>query len=360
MPLVSVVMPVRNEAAWIARSLDAVLRQEYPIDRLEILIADGASDDATRAIIASLPGADRVRVLANPRRSQAAGLNLAIAAARGEIIMRVDGHTAIAPDYVSQCVRVLRETGAECVGGPMIPAGVTPSGAAIAHSVASPFGVPSAFRSGTRAGPTDSVYLGAWPREVFTRAGHFDESLPANEDYELNYRLREAGGTVVLHPAIRSTYFGRQALRDLARQYFTYGRGKAAVLRKHPASLRPRQLVAPAFVAFVALGALGAPFSMPARVLWLGVLALYLALATAASAQLLSRGGIAALARAVAAFVVLHTTWGAGFWLGLFQPAPRRMRGTRGAAAAFDVASNGSARSPGERQAGERQAGTSI
>lgn len=321
-------MPVRNEAAMIARSLGAVLCQDYPADRLEILVADGASDDDTRAIIAGLPGAERVRVLANPGRTQAAGLNVAIAAARGAIIVRVDGHTIIAPDHVHRCVRALRETHAECAGGLMVPAAVSPAGAVIAHAVASRFGVPSAFRTGTRAGPADSVYLGAWPREVFARIGIFDETLPANEDYELNYRLRAAGGKVYLNPAIRSTYFGRQTLGELARQYFTYGRGKAAVLRKHPGSLRPRQLVAPAFVAFIALGALAAPLSVPTRVLWLGVLALYVALATAAAAPLLPNRGVVGVARAVAAFAVLHTAWGTGFWLGLLRPAPRAARRT--------------------------------
>lgn len=320
-------MPVRNEAAWIARSLGAVLSQDYPADRLEILVADGASDDGTRAIIASLPGADRVRVLANPRRTQSAGLNIAIAAARGDLIVRVDGHAVIASDYVRRCARALRETHAQCVGGAMAPAAMTPAGAAIAHVMTSRFGVPSAFRVGRRAGPTDSVYLGAWPREVFARIGLFDEKLAANEDYELNYRLRASGGTVYLSPDIRSTYFGRQSLRELGSQYFTYGRGKASVLRKHPASLRPRQLVAPAFVAFVALGALAAPFSMPARVLWLGVLALYGALATAAAIPLLSRRGPSGVARAVAAFVVLHVCWGAGFWRGALLPAPLDPRG---------------------------------
>lgn len=316
-------MPVRNEAAMIARSLDAVLRQDYPAERLEVLVADGASDDATRAIIAALPGAERIRVLANLRRTQAAGLNLAVAAARGDVIVRVDGHTVVAPDYVRQCVRALRETGAECVGGLMVPAPAdAPAGAALAHVVTSRFGVPSAFRVSARAGLADSVYLGAWPREVLTRAGPFDESLPANEDYELSYRLRAAGGKVYLSPAIRSTYFGRQTLGELARQYFTYGRGKAAVLRKHPGSLRPRQLVAPAFVAFVALGALAAPLSVPARLLWLGVLALYVALAIGASAPLLPRYGVTGMTRAVAAFAVLHAAWGLGFWLGLFRPAP--------------------------------------
>ena len=313
----------------IARSLDAVLRQDYPADRLEILVADGASDDATRAIVAGLAGAERVRVLSNPRRTQAAGLNLAIATALGEIVVRVDGHTIVAPDYVRQCVRTLCETGAACVGGSMIPAaaGNTPTGAAIAHATTSRFGVPSAFRVSSRAGLADSVYLGAWPREVLGRVDPFDESLPANEDYELSYRLRAAGGTVYLSPAIRSTYFGRQTLGALARQYFTYGRGKAAVLRKHPRSLRLRQLVAPAFVAFVALGALAAPLNVPVRLLWLGVLALYLALAAAASAPLLPRHGVIGLTRAIAAFAVLHVSWGLGFWLGLVVPALPRPRG---------------------------------
>src|SRR5690606_9670824 len=127
-PLVTVIMPIRNEVRFIEQSLGAVLAQDYPIERLEILVADGMSDDGTLDIIHALPGAERVRIIPNPGRKQAEGLNIAIPGARGEYIIRVDGHTVIASDYVRECVRAFRETGAANVGGTMDPVGITPTG----------------------------------------------------------------------------------------------------------------------------------------------------------------------------------------------------------------------------------------
>ncbi|MCC6805186.1 MAG: glycosyltransferase family 2 protein, partial [Anaerolineae bacterium] len=274
-PLVTVIMPIRNEEAFIARSLGAVLQQDYPAERIEVLIADGMSDDDTLAVIRSLPGAERVRVIANPDRLQAPGMNRAIQEARGEIIIRVDGHTVIAPDYVRQCVRALTETGADNVGGAMDPVGVTPMGKAIAAAGKSPFAVPTAFHVSQTAQFTDTVYMGAWRRDVFERVGLYDETFKINEDYELNYRIRKAGGKIYFTPDIRSQYFGRQTLDALARQYFRYGVGKTRTLRAHPASIKPRQLVAPLFVLGLVAGALLSLLSPVFTLLWLAGIALY-------------------------------------------------------------------------------------
>jgi glycosyltransferase involved in cell wall biosynthesis len=144
LPLVSVIMPVRNEAHFIRHSLGAVLAQDYPADRVEILVVDGDSDDATVAAVRACAGADpRVHILSNPDRLQAHALNIALAQAQGTIIVRVDGHTIVAPDYVWQCVAALQQTGASAVGGPLRSVGVTPMGRAIAVAYRSPFGVPS-------------------------------------------------------------------------------------------------------------------------------------------------------------------------------------------------------------------------
>lgn len=315
-PLVSVIMPIRNEEAFIARSLGAILTQDYPADHLEVIVADGQSDDRTRAVIAALPGAARVRVIDNPQRRQAFGLNLALRQACGEVVVRVDGHTVIAPDYVSRCVRALRETGAVTVGGRMEPQGATPMGEAIAAAGASRFGVPSAFHVSNRPQYTDTVYLGAWPRAALLAAGGFDERLSVNEDYELNYRLRAAGGRVYLDPAIRSTYYGRQTARALARQYFAYGWDRTNTLRLHPASLRPRQLAAPAFVAAVLLGAALAPLRPWARLAWLSVLCGYALANLGASVAVARRSGWRLLPRMPLVFATMHGAWGLGFWRG--------------------------------------------
>jgi glycosyltransferase involved in cell wall biosynthesis len=329
-PLVTVLMPVRNEASWIARSLGAVLCQDYPADRLEVLVIDGESDDQTRQAIRSLAGAERVRVLANPVRLQAAGLNIGLRQAHGEIIIRVDGHTLIAPDYVRICVATLQATGAANVGGRMDPVGVTATGQAIALATTSRFGVPAAFHTSSRAQETDTVYMGAWPRELLERLEGFDERLCANEDYELNYRIRRAGGRIVLSPALRSAYYCRHTFKALARQYVGYGRGKARMLRYHPRSLRPRQLVAPAFVAALILGPLCTRVRA-ARALWLALLAAYTTLNLAASARLTLRPDARApwsvAWRVPLVFPTLHVAWGLGFWaelLAAIRGAARR------------------------------------
>ncbi|MFI5276282.1 MAG: glycosyltransferase family 2 protein [Ktedonobacterales bacterium] len=328
-PFVTVIMPVRNEEAFIARSLGAVLSQRYPTDRLEVLIADGQSDDRTREIIASLPGAERVRVIENPRRRQAIGLNLALRQAHGDIIVRVDGHTIIAPDYVRQCVHALSESGAVNVGGRMEPRGETPMGRAIAVAGGSRFGVPTAFHVSETSQFTDTVYLGAWRRDALLAVGGFDERLRVNEDYELNHRLRRAGGRVYLSPAIRSTYYGRQTLGALARQYFAYGADRTNTLKLHPDSLKPRQLVAPTFVFALLFGGALATLNGAARVIWGATLALYALVNLSASARIARRSGRAGwrlLPRLPLVFVTMHVAWGLGFWRGVLfggTPSPR-------------------------------------
>ncbi|MBN2469327.1 MAG: glycosyltransferase family 2 protein, partial [Anaerolineae bacterium] len=318
-PFVSVIIPIRNEESFIARSLGAVLAQDYPADRMEILVADGMSDDGTLAIIAALPGAERVRVIPNPGRIQAAGLNAAIQQARGKIIVRVDGHTIIAPDYVRACVDALQATGAQNVGGAMDPVGLTPMGRAIAAAGKSPFAVPTVFHVSAHPQDTDTVYLGAWPARVFKDVGLFDGSLKINEDYELNYRIRKAEGRVYFTPAIRSQYYGRQTLRDLFTQYFRYGRWKTRMLRLHPRSLRLRQLAAPLFVAALIGGLVVGVFVPVVRTLWLVMLGCYLALGVLFALQAARRAGhsIALVWRLLVVFFTIHTAWGLGFWTAL-------------------------------------------
>lgn len=330
-PLVSVIMPLRNEADMIRRSLGAVLAQDYPGEQLEVLVVDGMSDDDTRAIVGEMAAADgRVRLLDNPARIVPTAMNIGIAAARGEVIVRVDGHTLIAPDYVARCVHHLRETGADNVGGAMQPAGLTPVGRAIAAATRSPFGIPTRFHHSARPGFVDTVYMGAWPRATLVRVGGFDESLVRNQDYELNYRIRRSGGRIYFAPDIRSTYYGRQTLTALARQYFQYGAWKARVIAQHPLSTRPRHLVAPAFVAAVAVGAALAPVSRWARALLALAAGSYALANGAVSLRLAARRGRDLLPWLPVAFATVHVSWGAGFWWGVAQLARRALAGIGG------------------------------
>lgn len=318
-PMVTVIMPVLNEAAFIRRSLGAVLAQDYPQDRLEILVVDGGSGDGTGPIVQDLLKAwPRSCLLNNPRRIQSAALNIGIRAATGEIIIRVDGHTLIEPDYVKTCVRLLAGGEFENVGGLMRPVGTTYYGKAIALATTSPFGIGgSKFHYSEREQHVDTVYMGAFRRTIFDRVGLFDEQLKINEDYEFNYRLRQAGGKILLSPALKSTYVPRQSLRALWRQYFQYGRWKVRMLQKHPESLRWRQTAPPVFVGAMAAGSIAGLFWRPARWLLACLSGSYLLATGVASTIAARRGGWRFLPILPIIFAAIHWAWGLGFWYGL-------------------------------------------
>jgi succinoglycan biosynthesis protein ExoA len=322
-------MPVRNEAEIIERALGAVLAQDYPAACMEVVVVDGLSTDQTVALARSAADGDpRVKVLTNPGRIQSCGINVGLRAARGDVIVRVDGHTIIARDYLSWCVYHLRETGAECVGGPLRFTGLTPTGKAIAAAYRSPFCVPSRYRISRRAEYADTVYLGAWPRHVFDQIGGFDEALAINEDYEFSYRIRRAGGRIFLTPDIYSDYYGRQTFRALWRQFFHYGRWKLRMLARYPDSVRPRQVIAPAFVAALTGGALLAPLNRRIARLWALVVISYGIANLVASLKQVRRDGYDRFPRLPAVFACVHLGWGSGF---LIEAAIRLWRKMRSA-----------------------------
>ncbi|MGF1504449.1 MAG: glycosyltransferase family 2 protein, partial [Anaerolineae bacterium] len=229
----------------------------------------------------------------------------------------------IEPDYVRACVEALQRTGADNVGGRMDPVGMTPFGRAVALATTSPFGVGGArFHYSQREEWVDTVYMGAWPRRVFDRLGGFDERFVRNQDDEFNYRLRAAGGQILLSPRIRSTYYNRGSLAALARQYYQYGYYKVIVMRKHPAQTRPRQFAPPLFVAGLVGGGLAGLFSRVLRALWLAGSAIYLAGNLAASV-LAARRDPPVLPLVPVAFATLHLSYGAGFLVGLIAHGSR-------------------------------------
>lgn len=318
-PPVSVIMAVRNEAAHITETLDSVFAQDYP-GVLEVTAADGGSEDGTRRLLENrAEGEPRLRVLDNPDRSAAAGLNLALAAGRGEVVVRCDGHCLLPPDYVSRAVEILEETGAANVGGRQEARGDSPLTGAVAIALASPFGMgPSRFRYGKQAGPADTVYLGVFRRSALEKAGGFDAELARNQDYELNIRLRQAGGTVWFDPRLRVVYRPRRTLRALWKQFFDYGRGKRAVIRRHPRSLAARQLAPPLLIAGLALSALWAALGGGWRAGALPGLYIAFLLATTVMETVRRRTWHGLLLPAVLA--TMHLAWGTGF---LFAPAQK-------------------------------------
>jgi len=310
---VTVVLPTLNERAFLRDCLDSLAAQTYP-DLLEVLVVDGGSTDGTREI-AEAAGA-RVRVVDNPGVTAAAAMNRGIKEARGEVICRADAHTLYEPDYVERCVDLLLETGADNVGGPMRPLGTTSFGRAVAAVTTSPLGVgPGRFHYSEAREDVDTVYLGCWRRSTLEELGGYDEtSLQwGAEDHELNLRITERGGRIILDPEIRSTYFPRSSTRALRRQYFNYGIGKASTLAKHRRLPSWRPLAPAALVAVAVVGAVAG------RRGWrVAIPAAHAAACAAAALRVSSDPGVAPH-RAFACIEICHWSYGAGFWVGMFR-----------------------------------------
>ncbi len=317
-PLVTVVMPVRDAARSIATSLGAVLAQDYPPDRMEVYVVDGLSSDGTREIVRAFQGADaRVHLIENPQRIVPAGLNLAIRESHGTVVVRVDGHTVIAPDYARESVAALERSGADCVGGRIAVLGEGAVGSAIALATSSPFGVGGArFRWSSKEAWVDTVYPPAWPRHVFERIGVFDEELVRDQDDEFSCRLRANGGRILLSPRLRSTYYARGSIGALWRQYYRYGFWKVRVMQKHARQMRPRQFVPPVFVLAVALSV--ALVASPAGI-WplVGLAGAYGLTSLGASLAAVRRDRLVLLPLLPVAFATLHVAYGTGFLVGL-------------------------------------------
>ncbi|MDH4171256.1 MAG: glycosyltransferase family 2 protein [Acidimicrobiia bacterium] len=314
-PRVSVVLPVLNEQDCIAEALARLQDQTW--HDLEILVADGGSTDATRSIVAAVGLVDpRVRLVDNPRRLQSAGLNETLRAARGQVLVRVDGHSFVERDYVERCVELLEETGAAVVGGRMVAQpGDTAVGRGVALANEASWGAgPARFHREAAAGPAETVYLGTFRRSVVERVGGWAEDVGVNEDYELNHRIRAAGETVWFDPALSVGYRPRASLRAVAVQYFRYGRSKATVMRRHPDSVRARQVVPTLFVPLAAIAVVPGPLRILARV----VLGAHAAVVVGAASR--TDASLPVRACGAGAAWVMHWAWSAGFWFGLAAP----------------------------------------
>lgn len=228
-PFVSVILPCRNEVEFLSRALDSILQNGYPRDRMEVLVADGMSDDGSRGLILAYTLRDpRVRLIDNPERITPVALNRALEASAGDVIFRVDAHSALARGYISKAVDYLESTGASNVGGAMrtIPEGGGPFAEAIALVLTHRFGVGnSRFRTGGGSEPVwvDTVFGGCWPREVFDRIGGFNERLVRSQDLEFSLRLQRAGGKILLAPDLEVTYWARTDLRYFLRHNWANG-----------------------------------------------------------------------------------------------------------------------------------------
>ena len=309
LPTVSVILPILNEELYLRDAVLSILSQDYRGD-FEVVLAVGPSKDRTQEIADQLHREDsRVNVVANPSGRTAAGLNAALNASRGSIVVRVDGHAQIPQNYISLAVEILNATGAVNVGGLMAAEGVTTFEKSVAGAMRSPLGVgASRFHTGGEAGEVDTVYLGVFKKDALLAIGGFDERFTRAQDWELNFRLRSNGGKVYFDPRLHVTYRPRSTVAALAKQYFEYGRWRRVVSRRHKGTINYRYLAPPialaGFLTSVVMGALlHSIFFIPA--------AIYLLFVAGASVT---------IARSVAQYIYLlaiiptmHFAWGTGF-----------------------------------------------
>ena len=327
MTSVSIIIPCLNEEKTISNVLFAIYQQDYPRAFLEVIIADGQSEDGTfdriQNFIATHPDL-RVRVVTNTNRQIPTGLNLAIREAKNDIIIRMDAHSLPREDYVSSCVRDLLAKKGDNVGGrwEIIPGDETWVARGIAAAAAHPLGVGNVrYRISGEAGPVDTVPFGSYFRELFDRIGLFDETLLTNEDYELNTRIRMKGGTVWFNPEIVCQYYSRATLKALASQYWRYGYWKARMIKRYPASIKPRQLLPPLFVLGLLLLLVTGLIFSPLLAGLPAVFLLYLCIITVASfPEMKKRKDASLIAGMPLAIMTMHFSWGSGFiasYLGL-------------------------------------------
>ncbi|KIP53916.1 glycosyl transferase family 2 [Leucobacter komagatae] len=323
-PAVSYVMPVLNEEGYLERAVQTILAQDYDGEK-EIVLALGPSRDRSTEIARGIAATDRrVRLVDNPDRDIPAGLNRAIAASVHPVIIRVDAHSELTPDYTRRGVAALRETGAANVGGVMRAAGSSPVQRAIARGYNSPFGLGGgAYHGDGSPGPAESAYLGIFRREAIDAVGGYDPGILRGEDWELNLRIRRAGFSVWFEPALGVTYWPRASFRDLAKQFFATGTWRAVLVRKYGRA-NPWRFFAPGTLVVALVASLLVLALLVTTVLpwgwWalglapLGGYALGIAFAVWRIPE--QRGALDRLLTAVA-LVTMHTSWGTGFLRGI-------------------------------------------
>ena len=318
--VVSVVMPMRNEADFIGQSLGSLMEQTFPKDKYEILVMDGGSTDGSREILNDLQATEpALRVFDNECGTVPVAMNLGIRAARGTIIVRADAHTIYPPNYIENCISVLERTGADNVGGPVVtsPQGHSLTARIAAGLLSSRFGVGnSAFRTSMREGYVDTVPFGTFRKELFSRVGYFNELLVRNQDNDLNARIRKDGGRIYMSPELATQYIAPKSLRSLLRQTYRNSKWHVFTVRSNVSALSLRHFVPAAFVVSLCLLSVMSFKSHVAAALLLGVLAAYLLAACCFTATMTNFTSIERL-RLPLAFLLFHISYGLGTLAGL-------------------------------------------
>jgi cellulose synthase/poly-beta-1,6-N-acetylglucosamine synthase-like glycosyltransferase len=312
-PFISIVVPIRNEEATIERLTRSLLDQDYPHDRYEILMADGGSSDRTLELLSRVDATGRVRVLDNPGRTAPAALNVAIAEAKGDIVTRVDGHSYVAPDYLSRIVAVMGATGESVVGGPVRMLADTPFRQALVAALYSKIAVGAVpYRTLQERAYVESLQTGSFKKEVLAEVGPFDEGLAVVEDLDMNTRIRKAGYKLLLDPSIRFWYLPRPSLGALWRQIYAVGLVKARILRKHPDIFKWKYVLPSVFVLTLAAASV---LALCGAIAGMAFLAAYAAVVAGFSLAHVPRLGAGAF-RLVAILPTLHVGYGVGFLSG--------------------------------------------
>jgi succinoglycan biosynthesis protein ExoA len=322
LPFVTVILPVRNEADFIERCLRSICDQDYPADRMELLVMDGMSTDGTREIVSRMASVDsRIRLLDNPGKAVATAMNNGIRAAKGDLFTRIDGHAIVDPGFLRQSVQCLKDhPEAWVAGGPIETVGEGRLGEAIAAAMSSPVGVGnSRFRTGGFEGWVDTLAFGTHHCWVVNRVGFFDEELVRNQDDDFNQRIRQADGKIWLSSTIRSRYYSRSSFTKLWRQYFQYGFWRIRTLQKHRRIGALRQLAPMTFVTGILLLGLVSLVWPPAGWLLGAGLAAY-GLAILIGAVVAARTvRWSCLPAIFLSFVILHFSYGLGSLWGLVR-----------------------------------------
>nr|WP_269144378.1 glycosyltransferase family 2 protein [Clostridium sp. NSJ-145] len=318
---VSVIIPCRNEEKYIEKCIKSFLEQNYQMDLLKIIVADGMSTDKTREIVNNISKAhNNVVLLDNEGLSAPKGMNLGIRYTDSEIVIIFGAHAYADKDFVLENVKALEKEGVGCSGGVITTINETTQGAAIAEAMSCPFGVGNAlFRYADKESYVDTVAFGAYKRALLDQIGLFDEELVRNQDDELNFRVEKSGEKILLSPKIKSTYIGRGDFKKLWRQYYQYGFWKVRVIQKHKKPASIRHLIPLMFVLFLTVGGVLSLFSNIIRNMYLIILGLYLLLDIVFSVKISIKKNIKYLLYLIITFPILHISYGLGFIFGIFN-----------------------------------------
>jgi glycosyltransferase involved in cell wall biosynthesis len=324
LPMVSIIIPCRKEQGWIDKCLRSVIDNDYPKDKLEVLVVDGMSEDGTRAAVQAIAAAHPfIRLIDNPRKITPAALNIGIAEAKGDVIVRMDAHAEYPANYISALVRALEESGADNVGGIWItvPGGQSAMARAIAVGSSHPLGVGNAYYRIGASAPrwVDTVPFGCYRRDVFQRIGSFDEQLIRNQDDEFNHRLIKNGGRILLVPQVACRYYARDSLGKLARMFYQYGYFKPLAARKIGRVMTARQLGPALFILGLAFFGILAPWSIWMAAVFGIIICFYIAVISACGASIWPVHGPRCAFCALAVFPAIHFSYGLGYLKGILD-----------------------------------------